>query len=345
VSGVRTGRPIWKPLAAWCAAAVLVGAELAAPARGAVPVAPGTVLVAQAGPRCQVETAALAATGTVRTRAVPYFVEVELMLANKGHGPLRLDPARFTLVSDQGSPVGAASRDDVVYALRTATSPSVGVYGIFHSGSFGVAVGLGPFALQNAAIESRLLKAGDLAPGASVSGSVYFRPAAWPGQFSVRLEGVTAESGAALPPVELRNCQMPFRPAEAPIGFATTPGLQTIEVSARAEAGPIRVSVSGIQFIKDATTLVVTVDNAAATPAELFMAIADARLVDETGKAYPARVMRSDLPNRVEARSQARGLLVFEPLPHPPAVTSARLILPGIEAGGVLYSIEVDLRF
>ncbi|MDR7418193.1 MAG: hypothetical protein QN178_04705 [Armatimonadota bacterium] len=282
----------------------------------------------------------------MHTRAVPYYVEVELTLANKSQGRLRLDPARFTLMPEQGNSISAAARDDVVYTLRTATASYASVYGVFQSGSFGVAVGLGPFDLQSRAIESRLLRAGDLAPGASVRGSVYFRPTAWPARFSVVLDGLTTEVGTPLPPVEVRNCQMSFRPAEPPVGFAPLPpGLQAFPVSARAETGPIAVSVSRAEFIKDATTLIVTVENTAATPAELFMAIADARLTDGTGVTYAVRVMRSDLPNRVEARGQARGRLVFEPLPYPPAVTSARLTLPGIRTGGVLYDVDVALRF
>jgi hypothetical protein len=341
VLGLTTGRVTGLALAAM----ILLGMMPAARARGAPAVVESPLRVAQAGPRCQADAAGVAATGAAHSRAVPYFIEVELTLVNKGRGRLRLDPARFTLVPDQGGFLAPASREDVVYALRAAPSPSVGFYGLFHSGSFGVSVALDSLDLRIRALDARMLKAGDLAPGAMAKGSVYFRPSAWPAQFSVILDGLTTES-SALPPVELRNCQMPFRPAEPPIGFAPLPpGLQAVAVSARADVGPIAVSVARVEFISDATTLVMTVENSAAAPVELFMAIADARLVDNTGKTYAARTVRSDLPNRIEGRSQVRGRLVFEPLPYPPAVASARLTLPGIRAAGVVHDVSIDLRF
>ena len=120
---------------------------------------------------------------------------------------------------------------------------------------------------------------------------------------------------------------------------------RTVVVSARAASGPVAVSVASVEFARDATTLVMIIENAAESPVELFMAIADAQLMDNTGKTYAVRVVRSDLPDRIEARSQARGRLVFEPMPHPPAVTSARLTLPGIRAGGVLHDVDVHLWF
>jgi hypothetical protein len=282
----------------------------------------------------------------VHSRAIPYFVEVELTLVNKGQTRLRLDPARFSLVPDQGAPVSPTGRDEVVDTLRSPVSPYVGAYGIFHSGSFGVAIGVGPLDLHAKVIESRVLRAGDLLPGASVRGSVYFRPPSWPAQFSLVLDGLASESGAGLPSVALRDCWMPFRPSEPPIGFGSLPpGLRTVPVNARAEAGPMALSVSSVEFTRDATTLAITVQNNGPAAADLFMAIADARLVDDTGKTYAVRIVRSDFPERVTERGEARGRLVFEPLPHPPAVTSARLTLPGIRAGGALYDLRVDLRF
>jgi len=56
-------------------------------------------------------------------------------------------------------------------------------------------------------------------------------------------------------------------------------------------------------------------------------------------------VMRSDLPDRVPARGIVRGRLVFEPLPFPPVLRSARLTLPEIRVGEALYEITLDLHF
>jgi hypothetical protein len=295
--------------------------------------------------RCRTDSVQVKAAGAVQSRALPYFVEVQLTITNKTQETMRVDPGRFVLRPDRGDPVRPASAGDVVYALRAPASPSVGAFGIFVFGSVGVGVGVGPIDLSARAIEARMLRAGDLVSGATVRGSVYYRPAAWPGEFTVTLDGLTASSGAGPAPVELRGCQMPFRPSQPPVVYAVPPGARTFDLDARGVAGPIALSVSGAEFTRQATTLTVAVDNSASAEASLFVAIGDAQLVDHAGKVYTVRMLRSDLPDRAAGHGQIRGRLVFEPMPVPPQVTSAVLRLPGVQVLDSKYDLTVDLRF
>jgi hypothetical protein len=308
---------------------------------------------AQATPstlRCRADATLLSVAGTVHTRALPYFVEVELTLLNKSQAGIRIDPWRFVLVPDQGDPVPPVSPDQVVYALGGPGPLNVGYFGVFWGGwgnSIGVAVGGAvPLNLSARAIEARILRPGELAAGASLKGSVYFRPASWPSQFTLLLDGLAVSPGAGLPPVELRNCQMPFRPSEPPVVLTPPPpGARTIALSARADAGPIVVSVSGVEFTRQATTLTMVVENSAEVDADLFVAIGEARLTDDAGKTYAVRMLRSSLSDRVAPRDQSRGTLVFEPLPIPSTPTSAVLTMTGVRVAGAQYDIRLDLRF
>jgi hypothetical protein len=324
--------PTRRLVAAFAALALLGG--LTTPAQG------------QATARCRAEHAALQAVGTVQPRALPHFVEVELTLVNNAPEPIRIDPERFTLVPDEGIAVSPANRADVIQALQSPTPVSVDILGFFSIGSVWVSVGLGSIDLRARAIESRLLRAAELAPGASVRGSVYYRPAAWPAQFTLLLEGLTAASGTPLPRLELRNCTMPVRPLAPPASAGPLPPpARTIPMTVRVETGPLAVSVSSVEVTRLATSLTVTVENTASTEASLFVAIGQAQLVDASGKTYAIRMLPSDLPDRVGPRGQARGRLVFEPLPQNPAVTSASLLLPGIRVGDAVHDLRVDLRF
>ncbi|MGH7185328.1 MAG: hypothetical protein ACREIB_03485, partial [Pseudomonadota bacterium] len=153
-------------------------------------------------------------------------------------------------------------------------------------------------------------------------------------------------SGTALPQVVLQTCRMPFRPSEPPVVVGAIPtGARWMAVSARAEAGPIAVTVSNIEFTRLATTVTVAVENAADADADLFTAIGDARMIDSAGRRYTVRMLPSDLPDKVSARSRGRGRLVFDPLPIPPAVNAATLAIPGVRVGAATYDISIDLRF
>jgi len=295
---------------------------------------------------CQAERVSLSAAGLVQPRALPHFIEIELTLQNNGLTPVRIDPARFVLLPDGGPGVVPTGRDDVVRALHRPSPVSVSVAGFITMGAVGISIGVGPFDLQVGTIETRLLRAMEVAPGAIVRGSVYFRPASWPAQFSLVLEGLTTISGAALPALTLQPCAMPARLLGSPALVALPPAApRTVAVSARVETGPLAVSVSSIELTRLATTLSVTVENAAETEASLFVAIGQAQLVDAAGKVYAVRMLRSDLPERVGPRGQARGRLVFEPLPLEPTATPGVFVLPGARVGDDVYDLRVELRF
>jgi len=309
-------------------------------------VAPSLAQVGPAAAPCRVDTFLVSAAGTVKTRALPYFVEVELTLTNKSQIDLRVDPGRFTLLPDRGEPVTPAGRAQVIEALRNPSPVNVGFFGFFSIGSVGVAVGAYPLDLAARTVDGRILKSGELAPGASMSGSVFFAPAAWPAQFTLSLDGLTTPSGTGLPAVVLQQCRMPFRPTEPPVAFNSIPaGARSIAVSVRGEAGPIAVNVSSVEFTRLATTFTIEVENAADADADLFVAIGDARVTDAAGKRYAVRMLPSDLPDKVAARGRGRGRLVFEPLPIPPAVNTATLVIPGVRVGATAYDISLDLRF
>jgi hypothetical protein len=282
----------------------------------------------------------------VQSRAIPYFLEIELTLTNRSEGRLRIDPARLVLIPDQGDPVGPAGRDEVVSALRGPSPTYLDLAGVVWSGSVAVGVGIGPIDVQARTIEAKMLKAGDLASGASVRGSVYFRPSSWPARFALALGGLAVEPGGTLSVVEMRNCQMPFRPSRPPVVFTPTPTApRAFSVSARANAGEVVVSVSKVEFARHATAVSVTVENGAAVDADLFVAVGQAELIDSVGNSHAVRMLRSDLPNLVAARSQAGGMLVFDPLPMPLATTYAVLMMPGVRVGDAAYDIRIDLRF
>lgn len=306
----------------------------------------GTSVQAQAPALpCRAGHASLSAAGAVQQRALPHFIEVDLTVQNSGPTPVRIDPARFVFTPDNGPGVAPASRDEVVRALHRPSPVSVSIAGFITMGAVGVSIGVGPFDLQVHTIETRLLRPMDVAPGGIVKGSLYFRPVAWPAHFSVAFEGLNTASGKAMPALTL-YCAMPVRLLGSPGLIAqsnTAP--RTIPLSARAETGPLAVSVSSIELTRQATTVSVTVENAAATEASLFVAIGQAQLVDAGGKVYAIRMLRSDLPERVGPRSQARGRLVFEPLPLEAAVTSSVFVLPGARVGDDVYDLRVDLRF
>jgi hypothetical protein len=249
------------------------------------------------------------------------------------------------LVPAEGQPVVPAPRDQVVSALRSPSSTYADFHGIFWSGSFGFAVGVGPIDLQARAIDARIFRAVELAPGASHRGSVYFRPAAWPAQFAVVLDGLTTAAGAKLGVVELQNCVMPVRPLAPPASLDPAPmAVRAIAVTAQATAGPVGLSVSRVEMARFATTLTVTVENAADQEASLFVAIGQAYLADSAGRTYAVRMLRSDLRDRVAPRGHARGQLVFEPLPAELAVGPISLVMPGVRVGDAAYDLKVQLR-
>jgi hypothetical protein len=295
---------------------------------------------------CEAVQGVLAARAVVYSRALPYFVEVDLTVRNTGAQPVRIDPTRFVLVPDAAPPVAAADRAAVIQALQRPSATSISIFGFFGTnGSVGIGIGLGPIEIPSRAIEARLFPPTTLSGGAAIRGSVYFRPAAWPAQFSLILNDLTNAAGVALPPLELRHCTLPVQPEGAPEPMAPPQAARTIAMSVRTETGPLTVAVSRVELTRQATTLTVTVENTAAAEASLFVAIGQAHLVDSSGQTYAVRMLRSDLPDRVGPQSRVHGRLVFEPIPPASAERVVACVMPGVRVGDDVYDLRVDLRF
>jgi hypothetical protein len=292
--------------------------------------------------RCRAENNFLSVAGTVHTRATPYFVEVELTVRNKSAASLWIDPTRITLVPDGGDPVAAAAVDQVLQTLRTPSPTYVDAAGIVVSGSFAFGVGIGPIDLRARALEARILRSSAIAGAAHHAGSVYFHPRAWPARFDLIVDGLRLGGGAPLAALPVRDCAMPARPETPPRPLAPPiPSARRTEISARAAAGLVTMTVSAVELARFATSLTVTVENASDREADLFAAFGRTRLIDDAGAAYALRILRSDLAERVPARGMVRGQLVFEPIPldrTPPRVT---LALPGVRVGDLVHDIAV----
>ncbi len=294
---------------------------------------------AQSVPRattCARSAAMLNVTATVRPpRAV---LEIDVELQNRSEDRVRIDPSRIALFSDRGEQSAPLSEDQVRQLIR---HPALDLWAWFWIGSssseFGVGVGLS--GVGSLPADLRSLPATDLLPGATLHGSVYFRtPHPGVDLFVLSFSGLTTGTSAVSASIDL-ICEVP-KPAGATSGRA-----RIVAPAARAVSGPVTAGVSAVSFSADATTLVLSVENSATVEANLFAAMADARLRDDRGGTYAVRMIRSDLPDRVPARGTVRGRLVFDPLPFPPLVRTVRLTLPGIRVGDALYEIALDLNF
>ena len=237
-------------------------------------------------------------------------------------------------------------------AKQAARDPGRQFTSFLFSGLLGLAVEAAVQEHWQKQVEVRFLKAGDVPPGAVAKGSVYFVPNPALTQFSLRLDGLTTELGERLTSPQLTNCLLPPRPvapgpaaAQAAPTPAATTEVRRVALNARAAAGPVMVSVSGVEFSRDATVLTMTIQNSGDVEAELFNAVGNATLTDNTGKSYAARFLRSEVPDRVAPRGQIEGRLAFEPLPLPPAVNAALLTMSEIRVGNEIYEVKVQLRF
>ncbi len=302
------------------------------------------------GPACHVWGDALAASAMVLQRGIPSFLEVEVALQNKMPGRIQMNPARFVLIPNQGEPVMPLTLEQAKQAARDSGRQ---VFSLLFWGFFGFAEEAAIQEHWQKQIVMRFFKAGDLLPGVVVKGSVYFIPNPRLTQFSLRLDGLTTEVGERLVSPQLTNCLLPPRPvAPAPAAApqaspspAYVPEVRTVALNARAVVGPVIVSVSSVEFSRDATMLAMIVENTGEVEADLFSAVGNATLTDNAGKSYAVRFLRSELADRVAPRGQIGGRLAFEPLPFPPAVNSAILTMPEIRVGSDVYEAKVQLRF
>lgn len=125
------------------------------------------------GPPCQGDADFLAVMAAVQQRGIPYFHEVEVILANRMPGKIQMDPGKFTLTPDQGEPASPLTQEQAVQAVR---NPSQQFFGFLLFGVVGLIANAETQKRWAAEVEARILKAGELPPGMPVRGSVYFKP-------------------------------------------------------------------------------------------------------------------------------------------------------------------------
>ena len=265
--------------------------------------------------------------------------EARVTLQNKTQGPIVFDPARVVFDSAQVGQFAPLTVEQPREAIRNPIFP---LAGFLQFGLFGL---LNMAAWQDQWIkyvDATIIKRQDVAPGGSLRGSLFFRHNLNLSVFTLTVEVLAGDPPQPLLPLRIEGCRIPGRPVPA---ATPTPRVKVFATRARAVAGPLAVSVSAAEFDPEFTALVVAIENGADAEANLFNAIADAQLVDNTGKSYTIRVLRSTVPERIAPRATAQGRLVFEPLPVPPAVAAATLILPGVRVGEATYELKVEVRF
>src|SRR3989304_6098686 len=159
-------------------------------------------------------------------------LEIELPLRNASPAPIRIDPARFALFNDQGEQFAPLSAEQARQLIR---NPALDLWGWFWFGTSGSEVGIGVGVTTRASqeVDLRILRAVDLAPGATLRGSVYFRsPHPQVNLFILSLDGLTGGADTPLAPARL-TCDGPR--AAATSGAAGAAKL--VPLNARAAAG------------------------------------------------------------------------------------------------------------
>ena len=253
-----------------------------------------------------------------------------------------MDPARIEIIPDHGDRMAPLTVEQAVQAVR---NPSQRLVGVLLFGVVGYLANRDTQERWAKEVEARILRSGELPPGAPVKGSVYFKPNPKMTQFALSLGGMSVESGDSLTAAAVANCQVPTRSSASAPSPRPTPTVRAVALSARAAAGPVTLAVSNAQFTDDLTALTIAIENTADVEANLFSAIGSATLTDSKGRSYPVRMLRSDLAERVGPRSRIQGTLAFEPMPVSPPAASAVLTIPEIRVGSDVYEIKTELRF
>lgn len=295
-----------------------------------------------AAPTCIGDSEALLVTGT-GSRGQTFLI-VDLNLSNRTSGPIRIDPARITVETDAGAKVAPMSVNEAKGAIR-----NVGAYvGAAFLGPIGIVLTAASAVRLNREIDARILRAGELPSGQPMSRSLYVNVPDKPvSRVTVMIDGLTGTSGQLLPPILLRCGVRTLGMTEAdqpPQPPASTITVRTVSPWAQATAGPISVAVSVVEFWPDFTSVDVTLTNNSDAEADVFSALANATLTDQSGKTVAVRLIKSQYPERIPARGTANARLGFEALASPPQTTAATLIIPGIQVGRNAHEVRVSIR-
>jgi hypothetical protein len=286
---------------------------------------------------CQGETEALLISAAIL--GAGFLIEVRLTLHNRTQGPIVFDPSRVVLDSPQAGQFASLTVEQAREVIR---NPAFAASQVLSFGLFGL---LNVAAFQDRWIryvDATIIKRQDVAAGGTLRGSLFFRHHLSISLFKLAVEALAGDPLQPLPAVRLEGCRLLDRPVPA---ATPTPRMKVFATRARAVAGPLAVNVSAAEFDPEFTALVVAIENGADADADLVIAIGGAELVANTGKSYVIRILRSTVPERIAPRSTAQGRLVFEPLPVPPAVAAATLVLPGVRVGEATHDLKVEVRF
>ncbi len=267
--------------------------------------------------------------------SVPIF-EVQVELRNNSTGRLRVEPQMFAFTSQQTGRIAPLTLDG---ARAVVQNPTQVLAGLFLFGLLGLFANIESQKRWTAHVETNIFKPADLAPEGTVKGSLFFQPNLSMTQGTLTVDGVKTEAGEALPALST-ICAVPTLAGQV---AAVAPAVRSYVMTARATSGPITLSVQRVGFASAETVLSVAIENAGEAEANLFAAVADAKLTDETGKSYVVRTLRSTVPERVGPRARVEGRLAFEPLPA--TVRRATLALPEIRIGDAVHDLKSELRF
>lgn len=291
---------------------------------------------AEPGPTCIARSGSLTVTATLQTLAAA--LEINLLVSNAGPVAVRVDPSKAVLATAEGvqtpwtaAQVKRAHSDLGAYIVAGALFPPLlAITGISQLNF-------------NRYVDGRALRAGDVAPGGTLRGSIFFAmPPETQSRAALDLTGLISDLGNARP-IRL-YCPLPRGPSAYAASGAFVP--LTVSLGASAARGAAEVSVDLVEFAADYTAVELRMTNKGDAPAEIFGAMVNATLRDETGTIYAGFPARGDFRDRVPAKQTVPARLVFAPLPLPPKTTAAILTIPGIRFGPEdAIDLTVVLRF
>ncbi len=285
------------------------------------------------------ESESVAVSATVVRGNLP-LLEIALTVQNKTAGPVRMDPSRFLLVSDQGDQASPLSADVAKDLMR---SPDQSFWSWFWFGAIGYVANANQQADQMKQVDLRILKASDIDPGGNVKGSLFFKPLnAKTSQFTLSIDGLAQPSGEKLAAVRL-NGELPKGTA-AQGAAPQRPLIKTYALSGKGSAGPIAIEVTRAEFSKDFTVVAVTITNSSAAEVSTLSPVVKATMADDTGKTYTLRFLKTEIGDRVTSNGSIQGRLTFEPMPLPPLTTAMTLTVPGFQVEDAAYDVKVEMH-
>jgi len=291
--------------------------------------APPTACVAQSGP----------ASLSIIPHVPQILFEIEITLRNAAAGVIHDDPGQITLVSDQGdqtNPLTAAQAKSMI------SNPSQAFWAAFGLGYTGYLLTKEHQDALMKHVHDFIWTATDIPPGGAEQGSLFFKlPNPKTGQFLLTMDGLSAESGP-LPALHVICALVKDESAKGP---PAPPTVRTYAAPLHATSGPLVITLTKVEFARDATSADVTVENTSDVGANLFFAKPATVLRDPYGKSYALQDLKTTLDDLVPAHASVRGTLVFAPLPRPPLIAAATLSMPNVQLGTDVLELKMEIGF